>query len=925
MIANEAAINKTNVNSTEKENLDQTKQHVGKTFGKARVNDLVKSEGAGKIFQREQFLKKYIEARKETKLGGENNMKLRATPLAPMNKQFSAKITASSRTFSAPILKPVVGTYNTRGVTSSKEIKRRETVDGIKNASNAYHLNQKVSAKGPKSNNIPDTKQKMSKVLNVENIKTKTNPVAGVAEEKRIKNQNLTSLQNMKIMAPTKVDNTRSKLITRKDTKATNKITSSTASTGIPSNNNLKCSIVGRPAVTGTGTLKKQCTISGGTVQSAAKTGKHVSTVPKPIDCRKSNYFYPLKPNNKDYINKPNVEIKCGSSCKDECMHCKKKTGKRDIGKVVQIPANVTTSQKHLIKATNTDKTRKFLNTVEASHEIFQTPNDYKRVKSFYTIVTSTKYSPLDWTAEDMNDNISPIEPIKQQHKIALLQPPYDSFSKSGLAGQQRKFKFIRYSILESTYSTDIAMPLELQTNEDLKNDKIMEFGKRAKDKITAVPDDANNCLTPKTRTSHVQREAANPENPNNNGHVEAKSEVNVKGDAKCLPRVNLFQKQLTCETERLEAMCAAWEQYKIENLNLLTAKAGDDMINVAIGQTKLLTVKKFLQFEQLIDRCRNGLLGKGTFDDGKEDNKLVTVDDLDGFWSLVCLQIDNINSRFENLTRWRDNGWVDPDLKPVQTKVKKSGKQKPPSSTAKPAVNNALSDVIRKTKVLNQNKLKTTQPTTAENVNFSKPSQECPSNTNGKTVQNCAGAGTSRTSIIGKDKGSGENVMPQQSQERPLNSNNKKVENCAGSTQQSTAVKDKGCVQQLIAPSSTIPITRASIGFKSTKNVQLPKSQKGNELLNIASSVKDQQQSDELATNACKPKTTKTIVRAEEKSNAFNSNKITNNPNLPKNKLTGITNLPKRLNSKDCASDKNTQVTKKEPEVGTQDKNAKK
>jgi hypothetical protein len=59
-------------------------------------------------------------------------------------------------------------------------------------------------------------------------------------------------------------------------------------------------------------------------------------------------------------------------------------------------------------------------------------------------------------------------------------------------------------------------------------------------------------------------------------------------------------------------------------------------MINVAIGQTQLLIEKKFQQFRGLVDRCESGDIVDG--------EGLVNVDDLQGFWDMVYLQVnDNI------------------------------------------------------------------------------------------------------------------------------------------------------------------------------------------------------------------------------------------------------------------------------------------
>lgn len=40
-----------------------------------------------------------------------------------------------------------------------------------------------------------------------------------------------------------------------------------------------------------------------------------------------------------------------------------------------------------------------------------------------------------------------------------------------------------------------------------------------------------------------------------------------------------------------------------------------------------------------------------------KGDCKILS-DDLQGFWDLVMIQVDNVDESFKELQRYRDNGW---------------------------------------------------------------------------------------------------------------------------------------------------------------------------------------------------------------------------------------------------------------------------
>ncbi|XP_061394049.1 guanylate kinase-associated protein mars [Musca vetustissima] len=175
------------------------------------------------------------------------------------------------------------------------------------------------------------------------------------------------------------------------------------------------------------------------------------------------------------------------------------------------------------------------------------------------------------------------------------------------------------------------------------------------------------------------------------------------------LEAVRYFRKQLQDEIDRLHAKCDVWEEYKNGNLEKLQAVNGDDMIDVTIGQTKLLTSKKFMQFKGLIDRCEARATGINDVpDDGSEKTKNVDAVDLEGFWSMLGLQVDNLEKRFENLERWKANDWQDPDeVKPKAkakpknlTKVKKAG---PAATKARP--NSALQQMLRKMQADMRNK----------------------------------------------------------------------------------------------------------------------------------------------------------------------------------------------------------------------------
>ncbi|XP_050691136.1 disks large-associated protein 5-like isoform X2 [Eriocheir sinensis] len=69
--------------------------------------------------------------------------------------------------------------------------------------------------------------------------------------------------------------------------------------------------------------------------------------------------------------------------------------------------------------------------------------------------------------------------------------------------------------------------------------------------------------------------------------------------------------------------------------------------ITVAIGQAELLMKERFVQFSDLIDDCE---LNRG--------EKEVTCQDLQGFWDIVYIQVEDVVNKFNQLKKLQKNGW---------------------------------------------------------------------------------------------------------------------------------------------------------------------------------------------------------------------------------------------------------------------------
>lgn len=100
-------------------------------------------------------------------------------------------------------------------------------------------------------------------------------------------------------------------------------------------------------------------------------------------------------------------------------------------------------------------------------------------------------------------------------------------------------------------------------------------------------------------------------------------------------------------ESERLTKLCQETEQ------EMATKSLPEDAcgkIRAAIGKAMLLVNKKFKQFRGL---C-NMNLGVG-----ETNGRRPTDGDLAGFWDMVMIQVDDVNSMFANIDELRKNGWT--------------------------------------------------------------------------------------------------------------------------------------------------------------------------------------------------------------------------------------------------------------------------
>ncbi|XP_077286643.1 uncharacterized protein LOC143911569 isoform X2 [Arctopsyche grandis] len=123
----------------------------------------------------------------------------------------------------------------------------------------------------------------------------------------------------------------------------------------------------------------------------------------------------------------------------------------------------------------------------------------------------------------------------------------------------------------------------------------------------------------------------------------------------------NYFRSQLDGEISRLIILCDEWKNYKDCHDELI--EDHKDMIDVAVGQTKLLINKKFQQFKGLIEKCEN---------QEASEAGLVKIQDLQGFWDMIYMQVENLDIRFNELKELKSKDWKEEVSIPIVLKSKK-------------------------------------------------------------------------------------------------------------------------------------------------------------------------------------------------------------------------------------------------------------
>nr|XP_017001009.2 LOW QUALITY PROTEIN: guanylate kinase-associated protein mars [Drosophila takahashii] len=315
------------------------------------------------------------------------------------------------------------------------------------------------------------------------------------------------------------------------------------------------------------------------------------------------------------------------------------------------------------------------------------------------------------------DDNLpSPVAPAKSGDSTVKRQLLPADKAEVPVSVAKKKFDFSRYSVANSPAEDSLILDPQQSTIKE----KELEGDATLMPEVEKTPPrrESNgmpNYLSPFVSVSRGKVNSRYEKEKRNSFYLpDEESPLEVR---RAVESVLYFRLQLSNEIARLNGLCSEWEAHSKENEARLQETGGIDMINVTIGQTRLLTTKKMMQFSGLIDRCEAGATGKNRrANDGSEDTKPVQTEDLEGWWDMLRLQSENVDKRFANLKRWKDNDWLDPDAvaeEPKQPKPKpKTDRTTKIKSKAKPTSN--LKQFLRKAHA-NMKKIKVEDPSIME------------------------------------------------------------------------------------------------------------------------------------------------------------------------------------------------------------------
>ncbi|XP_058834206.1 uncharacterized protein LOC131691660 [Topomyia yanbarensis] len=148
--------------------------------------------------------------------------------------------------------------------------------------------------------------------------------------------------------------------------------------------------------------------------------------------------------------------------------------------------------------------------------------------------------------------------------------------------------------------------------------------------------------------------------------------------------KVTFYYNLVDKELNRLQELC---DLYKNDLENEAVDENGRGLIIAAQGHTNILINKKLSKFKELV----------GHYERSWSDQK-VRTDDLDGFWLMLSLDLENLDRRFEELRLLKQNNWQEIIEQPKVKKLKGgAGIRKREKKPMKTKANGGLADLIKK------------------------------------------------------------------------------------------------------------------------------------------------------------------------------------------------------------------------------------
>ncbi|CAG4984163.1 unnamed protein product [Parnassius apollo] len=166
------------------------------------------------------------------------------------------------------------------------------------------------------------------------------------------------------------------------------------------------------------------------------------------------------------------------------------------------------------------------------------------------------------------------------------------------------------------------------------------------------------------------------------------------------MERVAYFRGQLDSEVKRITQMCETWDRISQQ---VLLSESALEMVLCAVGQARLLVSQKMTQFGSLVAACERPDPTTG----------LVTPTDLQGFWDVVRMQVENVDMRFKKLEELRARNWIEETPVIQKKRAPKTAKNK-----SKPAATSRLRDLIAAARKAKKNEDPPTVPSEEDPTN---------------------------------------------------------------------------------------------------------------------------------------------------------------------------------------------------------------